>query len=178
MAKPETDVGRTVFVNNSRSVFHGLKGEVLEIESIGQCMSKVRVDRGARGPMDVWFLGSELRFEACALTGKRRNVIKVEEVDEHDTRHAENWLRPSQMVCGVTTKWRLPVLQISDLTCERCILRILRTGQALGWKIEEFSQWSLADMTEVWTLERAARDERERCECGDEEEAVHGDEGD
>lgn len=70
-------------------------------------------------------------------------------------RHALNWLRPSQMICGVSVEGREPVKSIRELTCDRCILRLLRTGQALGWSEDDFMIWSLSTMTKLWTQERA-----------------------
>ena len=71
------------------------------------------------------------------------------------TNHALNWLRPSQMVCGVSVEGRIPVQHITGLTCERCILRILRTGVLLGWDESQIRFWDLGQMAIEWTSERA-----------------------
>jgi hypothetical protein len=55
------------------------------------------------------------------------------------------------MICGVTVEGREPVKNIHELTCERCILRVLRTGQALGWSEDNFAEWSLLEMKKLWT---------------------------
>lgn len=71
-----------------------------------------------------------------------------------DHAHVQNWLRPTQMICGVTIVGRTPVTSLSDLTCDRCSLRILRTGQALGWSVDSIKTWSLPEMIRLWTPER------------------------
>lgn len=72
------------------------------------------------------------------------------------TGHLHNWLHPSQMVCGVTVEGRTPVREVRLLTCGRCVLRLLRTGQALGLDEEQITEWSIPEIEKQWTAERAA----------------------
>lgn len=72
------------------------------------------------------------------------------------TSHLHNWLRPSQMVCGVAVEGRTPVREVRLLTCERCIVKLLRTGYALGLDQDHFGEWSIPEIEEQWTPERAA----------------------
>jgi hypothetical protein len=72
-------------------------------------------------------------------------------------RHALNWLRTSQMVCGVSATGRVPVTEIKDLVCDRCVFRVLRTGQALGWSADDLARdGALLKMVSLWTPEREA----------------------
>ncbi len=71
------------------------------------------------------------------------------------TNHILNWLRPSQMLCTVSAVNRTPVRDIALATCGRCVLRVLRTGQALGLDVDEFTYWKLEDIEARWTPELA-----------------------
>jgi hypothetical protein len=81
--------------------------------------------------------------------------MSAKEAAKGAMRHAKNWLRLTQMACGVSAVIRTPVKEISELTCERCILRLLRTGQALGWSEDDFAGWDLSELERLWTKEKA-----------------------
>ncbi len=63
MAKMADDIGRTVYVDNPTSAFHGRSGVVQEID-----VAMTRVDFNERS---VWFLGSELRYDKQTAPAKR-----------------------------------------------------------------------------------------------------------
>lgn len=66
MAKMADDIGRTVYVDNPTSAFHGRSGVVREID-----VATTRVEFGDRS---VWFLGSELRYDKQTAPVKRSKM--------------------------------------------------------------------------------------------------------
>lgn len=62
------------------------------------------------------------------------------------TYHAINWLRPSQMVCGVAVIGRQQADRPIQITCDMCSLRVLRTGQRLGMDITRLASWTWSEL--------------------------------
>lgn len=77
----ESDVGKVVYIDNPRSVFHGLRGVVVEIEGCTSGMTRVRIDRKDRDPREVWFEGWELRGDRFTTGAAARSILKLEIVE-------------------------------------------------------------------------------------------------
>ena len=64
------------------------------------------------------------------------------------TLHAINWLRPTQMVCGVRAEGRAQAYTPAEIECDGCSIRVLRAGQRLGLDMNNPMGWTWAQHQE------------------------------
>lgn len=76
-----------------------------------------------------------------------------------DTVHLLNWHAPHKTACNLKltkrngpqqlTSQRPTTLQTRELTCERCVLRLLRTGQKHGLVAKNIVNWDLKALRDL-----------------------------
>jgi hypothetical protein len=69
------------------------------------------------------------------------------------TKHVGNWKAPDlvnkggiKTVCNLRRSVDNIAAQLRQVTCDTCILRVLREGQELGLNIEQISNWTWKDL--------------------------------
>ena len=62
------------------------------------------------------------------------------------TVHALNWLSPQRTCCDLQTDGRNLAEAPAEVSCNKCALRLLRTGQAKGLDVSKIMDWTFEDL--------------------------------